>query len=170
MARVIALGGRLFAPAEQTTSRQDGWVMVQLEDAGILNLIAKGGAALKDQASVRSVIVQAMRSGKYHAIVAGLLVEDKEKWTPASAEQNGEFFAELSDPADKKAIAQVFEGMLTAFFLNGDVSSMRSPTVSPTASSDTPASKPKRVRRSIGTRAAAGPSARAGSLMATPSV
>jgi hypothetical protein len=167
MARVIPLGGRFFASAEQTTSRQDGWIMVQLEDAGILALLAKGTGALDDASVLRGVIVQAMRSGKYHAIIAGLLVEDREKWTPDAAAENGEFFAELTSADDKQALASVFEGMLTAFFLNG----VRSSTPSPTASAPSPGTPPRSKRRvghSTNHRAGSGPTAPGSLPMATP--
>jgi hypothetical protein len=167
MGRVIPLGGRFFAPAEQTTSRQDGWIMVQLEDAGILALISKGADAFADGSVVRTLIVQAMRSGKYHAIIAGLLVEDKEPWTAESATKNGEFFAELTSPEDKQELSKIFEGMLTAFFLNGGRSSTPSPTASP-LSNGSPPPKRKRVVRSTNHRAGSGPTAPGSSQMATP--
>ena len=169
MGRVLVFGGaekgRLFAPAEQTTSRQDGWVMVQLEDAGILKLLTQGAKAFADEDAVRRIIAQALRSGKYHHIVAGLLVEDGTKWTPAGAEQNAEYFADVTDPDEKKQIADTFEAMLLSFFQHGAPSLTPSTTVSETtADAPTPI---KRGRRSTATRAAVGRTARGGSQTAT---
>lgn len=168
MSELIGLGGRVFTLAEQTTSRQDGWVMVQLEDAGILGLLTQGVKAFEDDGAMRSVIAQAIRSNKYHHIAAGLLVEVDKKWTPADAEQNAEFFAELTAPDDKRQIAAAFEGLLLGFFQNAVQSSKPSPTSSPTTNRSAASLKRRtRGKRSTATRAAAGPSAPDGSQTAT---
>jgi hypothetical protein len=164
MGQVYPLGGRIFAPAEQTTSRQDGWVMVQLEDAGVLALLTAG----VDETGLRRLIVEAIRSGKYHAIIAGLLIEVDTKWTPDAAVKNAEFFADLTDAEEKRVLGLVFEGVLAAFFLSGGRSLTPSPTASRTDAPDNSANGHKPARRSTGKRAAAGPTAPAGSSMATP--
>ena len=166
MARVIPLGGRFFAPAEQTTSRQDGWIMARLEDAGILELLVKG--TLGDESTGRKLIVQAMASGHYEAVIAGLLVEDKEKWTFESATANAEFFATLTKPDDKKALAELFGGVLIAFFQHGGRSWTPSPIASPPSPTSNGHQPKKRARRSIATAAGSGPTAPGSSLTATP--
>jgi hypothetical protein len=42
------------------------------------------------------VVVAALRSDKFHHILAGFLVESDVPWTPDVAEQNAKFFAEIS--------------------------------------------------------------------------
>lgn len=128
MSRVIPLGGRFFAPAEQTTVRQDGWTMAQVEDAGLLDLLSD--STVSDEARARKLIVRAMRSGLYCGIAAGLLVEIDKKWSVAEAEKNAEAFAELTSAEDKAALLDAFSESLTRFFTSGLFRSTPSRTAS----------------------------------------
>ena len=135
MSRVYPFGGpenlRFFAPAEQTTSRQDGWLMVQLEDAGILSLADKSKSGDEpDEAGKRAVMVQAIRSGHFHKILAALFVEDGKTWNVKDAEANAEFFADVTDPAQKEALMSSFVGVLAGFFTKGESPSTPSATSS----------------------------------------
>ena len=58
MARVIDLGGRYFAPAEVTSARHDGWVMVQAAEAGLDKLVTA-----KADVTVRDLVLAAFRTG-----------------------------------------------------------------------------------------------------------
>jgi hypothetical protein len=166
MGRVIPLGGRFFAPAETTTSRQDGWIVAQFEDAGLIDL-ASSGALESNQAAARKVIVAAMGSGAYHRILAGLLVEADQKWSVESAEKNAAFFGELTDPEDKARLMPAFVETLPHFFRLAVGFSPPSPTASTNGHGPT-APAQKNGRRSTGRRAAPGPTSPAGSSTPTP--
>ena len=126
MARVIDLGGRYFAPAEVTSARHDGWVMVQVAEAGLDKLVS----AKTDDTTVRDLVLAAFRSGKMFHLLAGVLIEDGVKWTPNVAEQNAEYFAELTDPAGKRAMQDAFVEVLLGFFRAAPNSSAPSPSAS----------------------------------------
>jgi hypothetical protein len=144
MAQVIALGGsgakRYFAPAAETTARQDGWLMVQVADAGIAKAIGKG---LKDETESLSVVIEILRSGKWEYLLAGILVERDVPWTPETAEANAEWFAGLTDPESKQAIRDNLMPLLAAFFLNAPLSSMPSPNASTKTGSRKASHRPK---------------------------
>jgi len=137
VAKLIKLGeGRFFAPAEQTTARQDGWVIGQCGDAGITKFVGKP----LDEQTMIELVVQVYRSGKREHILAGLLVEHGERWTPEAAEKNAEFFANLTDREAKAALSEALVPALADFFLTGLGLSTDSPSVSTPA----PSSAPKR--------------------------
>lgn len=166
--RVHNIGGRFFEESSAATrsGRHDGWIMVQLEDAKILGATLKGLAELGNEEGARKLVIETMRSGKFHHIVAGLLVEMETKWSIDAAEKNAEWFAELTNPEDKAAILNAFVAALMDFFLNGAPSS----TPSETVSLETP--RPPRHRRtrgkpSIATHAGFGPTLPVGSQTAT---
>lgn len=146
MSRVFPFGEpenlRFFGPAEQTTSRQDGWLIVQLEDAGIFALA--NGPGLSDEKAARAVMAQAHRSGLYHKILAGLFVEDGKKWTVKEAEANAEFFADVTDPDQKEILMASFVGALKGFFSKEESSSPPSKTSS---TKDPAAALPLRPRQ-----------------------
>lgn len=145
--RVIDLGGRYFQPAEVTTARQDGWVMVQVAEAGLDKFAGK----TLDESIAHEVVMQSFRSGRMFHLLAGMLVECDVKWTPAIAEQNAEYFAEITDPASKAAMQDAFVGVLLGFFLSAPTSSAPSPSVSTEAA---PARRPRRKRARLSTEAA----------------
>jgi hypothetical protein len=51
-------------------------------------------------------------------------------WTPATAEQNAEYFAALTDPESKQALDDAFVPTLAGFFLGAPPSSEPSPNAS----------------------------------------
>jgi len=169
MTRVIKLGGRWFSPAEQTSSRQDGWVMVQFEDAGLLDFVSKAVDAKQvDESAGRRLVVEAMRSGVYHHIIAGLFVEKGSAWTPESAEKNALWFADLTAPEDKAEMLGAFVESLQRFFLNGVQSSPPLATSSTTAAAPGHSRSPrKRAVRSTAALADVGPTVRDGLQTAT---
>lgn len=171
MADLIGLGGRVFTTPESRSSRQDGWIMVQLEDAKLLGSVLGGLKELGNENAARKLIIEAMRSGKFHHIAAGLLVDiTAEKWTADAAEKNAEFFAELTSDEDKTAIMMAFVETLTRFFTTGVRSLTPSPTASPsTTASAAPPTPRTRGKRSTATRAGSGPTPHDGSPTATAS-
>ena len=91
--------------------------MARVEDAGLLDLVADG--ALSDEVRARKLVVQAMRSGHYCGIAAGLLVEVDHKWSVETAEQNAATFGDLTGDDDKAALVGAFAESLTRFFTTG---------------------------------------------------
>lgn len=123
MAKVIALGGegakKYFAPATETTARHDGWLMVQIADAGIMKYI--GQELTLDGA--RDLWLDLLRSGKRELLLAGLLVEQDTTWTPAKALEIAEWFASLTDAESKTTLQAQLMPLLAGFFLSAMPSS-----------------------------------------------
>lgn len=165
MSKVYPLGGRVFRLAEQTTGRQDGWVMVQMEDAGILKLAATSG--LSDEEAARAVMVQAFRTEKFFAILAGALVEDGVPWSVESATANAEFFANLSDPEQKQMLLVNFVEIIASFFLLAGKRSSPSPTSSTKERKPGKAYPRKKGELLTDMLVGSGPTRRAGSPTAT---
>jgi hypothetical protein len=130
--QVIPLGApgakRYFAPAADTTARHDGWLMVQLADAGVTRF---AGKELTEHTATE-LVVEVLRSGKWELILAGMLVEQDVPWTPENAAANAEWFASLTDTESKQALRNLFLPTLAGFFLGAMPSLGRSPSVSVT--------------------------------------
>lgn len=143
MARVYMLGGRMFAPTESLTGRQDGYMIVQATDAGVFDLLTKqasGSGSANEYAIAGDLIVAAHRSNKFYHVIAARLVEDGKKWTPKDADANAEYFADLSAVEDKSQLTAAFVEVLQDFFTSAAASLARSQTASTTttaASSET---------------------------------
>ena len=133
MARVYVLGGRTFAPTEQMSSKQDGWLVGQVSDMGLFDLL-KDRANRSEEDIGRDLLVAALRTGRFHGIIAGgVLEEGKAKWTVKDAEAVAEFLGDLTAPDDKAQLMTLFGEVLQRFFL-GAASLM------PTATSSKPTS------------------------------
>jgi hypothetical protein len=160
-AKVIPLGApgqqRYFAPAAETTARHDGWMMVQIHDAGVMKFISKE----LDEASAYALVAEVYRSGKWEYLLAGALVEQGTPWTPENAVVNAEWFAGLTDPASKRALQEAFIPALAGFFLRAMPSSAPSPSVLETNGTTATASRRKPRKRANG----AAPSTEAGDLV-----
>ena len=164
MARVYKLGGRIFSPAESLTARQDGYLMVQVSDTGLFDILSKGLASGDEQKIAQSLIVEAYRTGTFFHVIAARLIESGKKWTVKEADANAEFFGDLSDPDDKAQLATAFAEVLTDFFTSAARSLTRTATSS--ASQPEKASNSASAENSTATEDA-GPSAPDSSLMAT---
>ena len=92
MAKVYRLGGRIFAPAEHLTARQDGYLMVQVADTGLFDVLSKGLASGNEQQIAQTLIVEAYRTGTFFHVIAARLIESGKKWTVKEADANAEFF------------------------------------------------------------------------------
>lgn len=171
MSRVYRLGGRIFAPTEHLTARQDGYLMVQLSDTGLFDVLGKGLSKANEQEIAKELIVGAHRSGKFFHIIAGRLVEDGKRWNPKDAESNAEYFGDLATPDDKSQLTTAFVEVLTGFFLTVAASL----TPSPSASTANPATPHPNQPTSDGASSmsnqddTAGPNVPASSPMATAS-
>jgi hypothetical protein len=171
MSRVYLLGGRTFAPTEHLTSRQDGYMIVQAQDSGLFDLLAKVKADADDETAkilAADLIVAAHRTSTFHAIIAGRLVEEGKTWNAKDAAANAEFFADLSAPDEKAQLSTAFVEVLQDFFLSAARSLTPTATSSPTAATSTEANSPSVDDNSTSPPVAtAGPSARASSRRAT---
>ena len=112
MSRVYVLGGRIFSVPEQTTARQDAYMIAQAVDAGVM---AFAGKALNEDVALQ-LSAALFRSGRLEYVLAGGLVEDGKKWTAKDAEANADFFGELTDPESKQQVLTGVVEVLAAFF------------------------------------------------------
>lgn len=109
---VVLLGGRSFRAAEETTARQDDWILCEIQDAGLEQL----SLTMSPEQLPEQMLLRVMRAGKLDRILAAILVEDGVSWTPAIAERNAVAFAALTSPEDKRARRAAFVGVLARFF------------------------------------------------------
>lgn len=138
MAKVYKLGGRIFAPAEQLTARQDGFLRAQISDTGLVEILSRGLASGEEQQIAQRLIVEAYRTGTLFHVVAAWLAETGTKWTVKDANANAEFFGDLTDEEDKSQLALIFAEAITNFFTRVVLSLTRTRTSS--ASPDATAS------------------------------
>lgn len=140
----LTIAGRLFRPATKTTFRRDLFVMATTKAAGVE--AATAGFAVGDDLSklAESIIVTAFQSGSLFLLLAALLDEDDVEWTEATAHATAQFFADLSDEDDKRALHSSIVGVLMGFFVSGVGSLATSPTSSDVAVT------PRRSPRSSG--------------------
>ena len=129
MSRVYFLGGRTFSVPEHSTARQDAYMVGVAIEAGVM---AYAGKTLDDD-TANQLTATIFRSGKMENLLAGALVEDDVKWSVKAADANAEFFAELTDPADKQQILTSLVEVLTSFFRSAPLSSTGSRTASSAA-------------------------------------
>lgn len=118
----VVLGGRIFRVAQETTARQDDWVLCATADAGLERLDVPEGA---DQAE--AVTLAAFRSGCADRILAGVLVEEGATWSAESAERNAQTFGALTNDLDKATRRRVLVAALARFFWPALVSLPSSP-------------------------------------------
>ena len=120
----VVLGGRIFRVAQDTTARQDDWVLCATADARLedLALAPPDGTDLE-----RTITLAAIRSGCADRILAGVLVEEGATWTADSAEQNATAFGALTSDIDKRTRRRVLVAALARFFWPALVSPPSSP-------------------------------------------
>lgn len=115
--KVMVLGGRVFAPAEGTTFDQDGYLQAVLYTHRLHDTIEAGG----------DLLGAVLASGAASPLLAGLLVEDGQPWTPEGAKANRAFFGALTDPGEKAQLSGMLETLLLDFFVVAGKSSPASP-------------------------------------------
>jgi hypothetical protein len=145
MTQLLKLGDRYFTAVTETTARQDGWMLGVVMDAGIVDMIGKKA----DETSTLRLVVQLYRSGKVAHVLAGSYVEQDMAWSIESAEANAEYFANVTDPAEKAALADALIPALMGFFH----SALSSLPASPSVSTGPVAPKPERKRRAASSTA-----------------
>lgn len=118
----VVLGSRIFTVAQDTTARQDDWVLCATADAGLEELAAAG-----DGDQTEAITLAAFRSGCADRILAGVLVEEGTTWTAESAEKNTAAFGALTADADKRTRRRVLVAALARFFWPALVSPPSSP-------------------------------------------
>lgn len=121
----LVIAGRTFRKCVTTTFEQDIYIMAMLRDAGIM----KAGESFNPEVAslddvAQDVILRAFTSGKLFEILAGTLEEVGEPWSIPNARANAQFFAQLTDQADKATLHGSIVGALLGFFITGAQSSM----------------------------------------------
>lgn len=117
---VFVVEGRRFVQ-EPTSMDQDNYIMKQSMQAGLdeaqLALAASGDDL---ERGVKLLLVKAYESGALFRLLAGILIEEGEEWTPQSADANADFFRKSRDPEAKRNLYPAMVGAIIGFFENGD--------------------------------------------------
>lgn len=103
----ISLGGHMFVPLERVTFASHAWTMDIVYAAGLH----------EPGDDLAAFIARVFASGRVCDLLAGLYVEDGQKWDAARARTNSRFFAELTDPAEFLTLGDVLAEELLRFFL-----------------------------------------------------
>lgn len=114
----IKVQDRVFHPATRTTFAQDMYVMSLVSNSKLEGLSEISGADLNKLAE--KILLDAYASGNLFRILAGMVVEEGQKWTEKTSEENALFFSELTDPVDKEALHDAIAGVILSFFVNAD--------------------------------------------------
>lgn len=125
--------GRVFRISEQTTSRQDMWIMTRLNRAGLEAIAGTVNTHEKLDELAVQLVQAAYTNGTLYEILGGILTEDGVKWSQDSAARNAEYFADLTDPADKAAIQGPMVSLLLMYFTTGLASEATSQSSTPSA-------------------------------------
>jgi hypothetical protein len=139
MKETIALGGRKFhATAQRITASQDDFIVAHLRLSGSIEIIhGIDGVERTEEKKGEDMLTAIMLNGRTHLILAGLLTEDGTTWKRESANKNAEFFASLTDPADKILARRQLLEFIVGFFSLGGPSSATS-RKSPSATEKVP--------------------------------
>ena len=125
---LLNISGRTFRPCTSTTFEQDIHIMAMVRDAGIMKVGATFDPLTQDLDDIaQQIIMQAFSSGKLFDLLAGTLEEVGVPWSMGEARANAQFFAQLTDAADKAALNGSIVGALLGFFISGAASSLISP-------------------------------------------
>lgn len=121
--RVMVIGGRTFRQSRVTTIDRDSYVIKRYRVSGLAAFSRTFEPAIHDlNEFAEKLLWEAYESGVLYEILAGVLVEDGVRWTRKVAEANAAFFANLTDPADKNAIAERSGDVLFDFLVIADAS------------------------------------------------
>lgn len=116
----VVIAGRTFQPVTNSTMRHDIWTQAQIQRAGLDRLnIMKGEKP--DEFAIR-VLREATLKGDVFLLLGGLLMpadQEGKDWTPKMAAETGEFFASVTEAADKLAVQRVLISAMTGFFVTG---------------------------------------------------
>ena len=127
---IIQIGGRRWREVVSNTIEHDFWVLQQTQEAGI-ELYTKKGEDPGEFAA--RLLREVIASGKAFLLVGAFLVPAEltdQDWSPAVAQQTGEFMRKLEGADDKQIIQGAIISLLLGFFEAGLRSSNNSPIVS----------------------------------------
>lgn len=125
----FVIAGRTFRLAPSTTMRQDGYIWTLQQEAGIDKLLADVDPAKDLSAFTMKLIAAAYDSGKMFDLLGAITEEVgpiMPKWTIDAAKARAEFFAELTDLADKTVLRGAMSAVILGFFVSGLLSSATS--------------------------------------------
>lgn len=111
--------GRTFRISTLTTSRQDMFIMTRLDRAGLDALGAAATDPTKLDALAMELVANAYDADLLFEILAGILSEDGVAWSKDAAMRNAEYFANLTNPADKTLIQGPIVSILLLYFISG---------------------------------------------------
>ena len=127
---IITIGGRRWREVVSNTIEHDFWVLQQTQEAGI-GLYTKKGEDPGEFAA--RLLREVIASGKAFLLVGAFLIPAEltdQDWSPALAQQTGEFMRKLEGADDKQIIQGAIISLLLGFFEAGLRSSNNSPIVS----------------------------------------
>lgn len=133
MSEVLNLGGRIYAPAEETTFAQDAAFMALLYETGVHQQIADGG----------DVLAAVLSSGRVEDFLAFALVPVGSAWSKAAAADTAAHFSGLTSREDKQQLMNALSVVVVGFL----GAATPSATSSPNSSVDAPAAVEGRRKR-----------------------
>lgn len=124
----ISIGGRKFhAVAQNITANQDDYIVAHLRLSGGIEVLHDlDGIERTEEKRAEDLLTAIMLNGRTQFILAGVLTEDGTTWKRESANKNAEFFAALTDPAEKTLIRKKLVEFIVGFFSLGGPSSATS--------------------------------------------
>lgn len=132
--RVMVLGGRTFRQSNVTTIDRDAYLSKRFRVSGLAAFSRTFNPATDDLNEFSERLLwEAFESGVLYEILAGMLIQDGVRWTRKVAEANAAFFANLTDAADKRAIAERSGDILFDFLVLAAASRKISPSTSGTS-------------------------------------
>jgi hypothetical protein len=132
--RVMVLGGRTFRQSTVTTIDRDAYLSKRFRVSGLAAFSRTFDPATDDLNEFSEKLLwEAFESGVLYEILAGMLIQDGVRWTRKVAETNAAFFANLTDAADKHAIAERSGDILFDFLVLAAASRKTSPSTSETS-------------------------------------
>lgn len=111
----LTVAGRTFRPVTVSTFENQLYMMPLVRAAGLADADAKVQAATSEEAA-EALLYRVIESRHTIGLLAGVLVEAGETWSPASADRNAAFFATLTDPADMAKLQAALVGLVAHFF------------------------------------------------------
>ena len=120
--QVVTIGGRSFMAVQEGTLRHDLHYMELVSKMGLQSLQMRTEEAPEEYA-VR-LLGELVRAGAVLEMLGTLLLpvgKRPDEWTPAMAAETADFFAGLTNPADKAAVQGQVITLLLDFFERGMV-------------------------------------------------
>ena len=115
----LVLAGRTFRIATFFTFEQDIYITKYLRSSGVMKAFRDFAESPESDDARAALLVTAFDTGALFPLLAGVLREDGQTWTPSRAAEQAQFFASLTDPDEKTALLNVLIGSLIGFFTSG---------------------------------------------------